>query len=76
MAKLFKQKDLYQAVADDLNMAGILPTSARKFSPHNIESYLSKTRRGLIIINPEIEKRIVKYSKQLTNVTIQNSTIA
>lgn len=76
MAKLFKQKDLYQAVADDLNKAGILPNSARKFSPHNIMSYISKTRRGLILVNPEIEKRIVQISKQLSNVTIQNSTIA
>ena len=67
MAKLFKQKDLYQAVAEDLNRAGVLPTSAREFKPHTIESYLSRSRRGLIRVEPEIEKRIVQYSKQLIN---------
>lgn len=76
MRKPYKQKDLYQAVADDLNKSGILPASAREFKPHNIESYFSKSRRGLILINPEIEKRIVHYQKQLTNVTLKNSTIA
>lgn len=76
MAKAFRQKDLYQLVSDDLNASGIIPFSARDFKPHNIESYLSKSRRGLIKINPEIEKRITHYTKQLSNVTIQNSTIA
>jgi len=68
--KKFKQKDLHQLVAEQLNQDGIVPFSARDYKPHNIESYISKSRRGLIPLNPDIEKRIKQVTLKLSkNVT-------
>lgn len=67
MPKMYKQKELYKLVADRLNAKGILPTTARQFYPHSIESYQSRLYRGLIKRNSIIDAEIIEAQKQLLN---------
>ncbi len=62
MAKQFKQKDLYEIVANNLNKKGIKPFSARQFSPHSIQSFISRGLKDTVI-----EKEINKVRNQLIN---------
>lgn len=60
MAKEFRKKDLYELVASNLNQKGIKPFSARQFSPHSIQSFISRKLK-----DPVIEKEINKVRNQL-----------